>query len=105
MSADREEQFKELVKEFPDSPMGYFSLGKLYLEQRRYDEAAQTLEQAVKLDPEYAAAMVSLGEAYAGAGKNDLARGTWENAVEKALAQKHSGLAAEIEEKIAELDM
>lgn len=104
MSADREQQFKQLVNQFPDSPMGHFSLGKLYLEQRRYAEAVSSLETAVKLDPEYAAAMVSLGEAYAGAGRNDQARSTWEKAIEKALAQKHSGLAAEIEDRIAELE-
>ena len=28
--SDREAQFKQLVSEFPDSPMGHFSLGKLY---------------------------------------------------------------------------
>lgn len=104
MSAEREQQFKELVQEFPDSPMGHFSLGKLYLEERRYDEAVQSLEAAVKLDPEYAAALVSLGDAYVAAGKTAEAKATWEKAVEKALAQKHSGLAGEIEDKLAELE-
>jgi TolA-binding protein len=104
MSAERKQQFKDLVNEFPSSPMGHFSLGKLYLEERRYEEAVQSLEAAVKLDPEYAAALVSLGDAYVGAGKTDQARAIWEQAVEKALAQKHSGLAGEIEDKLAELE-
>lgn len=104
MSAEREQQFKDLVNEFPESPMGHFSLGKLYLEERRYGEAVQSLEAAVKLDPEYAAALVSLGDAYVGAGQTEQARAVWEKAVEKALAQKHSGLAGEIEDKLAELE-
>jgi cytochrome c-type biogenesis protein CcmH/NrfG len=101
---DRERQYLELTKEFPESPMGHFSLGKLYLDQGRYDDAAKCLDTAVRLDPTYAAAMVSLGEAYAGAGKTALARTTWEKAIEHARAQKHNGLAAEIEDRIAELD-
>ena len=104
MSAEREQQFKDLVNEFPNSPMGHFSLGKLYLEERRYPEAVQSLEAAVKLDPEYAAALVSLGDAYVGAGQTAQARTIWEQAVEKALAQKHSGLAGEIEDRLAELE-
>jgi tetratricopeptide (TPR) repeat protein len=104
MSDEREQQYLELTKEFPDSPMGFFSLGKLYLELRRYEEAATALDTAIKLDPSYAAALVSLGEAYAGAGKPEQARSTWEKAIEHARSQKHNGLAAEIEEKIEELD-
>ena len=104
MSDERERQYLELTEEFPDSPMGFFSLGKLYLEQRRYEEAAKALEVATRLDSTYAAAMVSLGEAYAGAGQKDQARSTWEKAIEHARAQKHNGLAAEIEDRIAELD-
>ena len=100
---DREAQFKQLVAEFPDSPMGHFSLGKLYLSERRYAEAVPLLEQAVALDAEYAAALVALGEAYVGAGQTVEARATFERAKEKALAQKHNGLAEEIDDKLGEL--
>ena len=64
MSTERERQFEEMVAEFPDSPMAHFSLGKVYLEGRRYQDAARTLEEALRLDPDYAAAMVSLGDLY-----------------------------------------
>ena len=103
MAQDREADFKQLVADFPDSPMGHFSLGKLYLEQRRYPEAIQALERACTLDPEYAAALVSLGDAYAGGGNKEKARETFGRAHGIALAQKHPSLAEEIEERISEL--
>lgn len=103
MSDARLEQFKQMVAEFPDSPMAQFSLGKAYLERRQYAEAAKTLEEAVRLDPQYAAAMVSLGDAYAGAGQADKAREVFARAKEKALAQNHPGLAEEIDERVADL--
>lgn len=104
VSDSREEQFKQLVAEFPDSPMGHFSLGKHYLEARRYPEAAASLEQAIRLDPQYAAALVSLGDAYVGTGENDKARKVLEQARDTALAQSHQSLAGEIEDRLAELE-
>lgn len=103
MTSDREAQFKKLVADFPDSPMGHFSLGKLYLEGRRYDEAARALEEAVRLDPQYAAALVSLGDAYAGGGKRAEAREVLERARATALGQSHQSLAEEIDERLADL--
>lgn len=103
MTSPREAQFQELVAEFPDSPMGHFSLGKLYLEERRYPEAVTSLTAATGLDPEYAAALVSLAEAQVGAGDVTAARATYARAKAKALEQKHAGLAEEIEGRLEEL--
>jgi Flp pilus assembly protein TadD len=103
MSDARLEQFKQMAAEFPDSPMAHFSLGKLYLERRQYADAVKSLEQAARLDPTYAAAMVSLGDAYVGAGQVEQAREVLTRARDTALAQKHSGLAEEIDERLADL--
>jgi uncharacterized protein HemY len=103
MSDARLEQFKQMAAEFPDSPMAWFSLGKAYLERREYAEAAKSLEQAARLDTSYAAALVSLGDAYAGAGQVDQAREALGRARALALAQSHPGLAEEIDERLAEL--
>lgn len=104
MSDSRLEQFQEMVREFPDSPMGHFSLGKLYLERGAYPEAARSLEEALRLDPAYAAALVSLGDAYAGAGEVAKAREALNRARSTALAQSHASLAEEIDERLAELE-
>jgi len=99
----REEQFQQMVAEFPDSPMGHFSLGKLYLGERRYAEAVKPLEEATRLDPQYAAALVALGDAYAGQGENAKAREVFERARSTALGQQHQSLAEEIDDKLSEL--
>jgi TolA-binding protein len=103
MADTREQTFQKLVNDFPESPMGHFSLGKLYLEQRRYQDAVKSLENAVRPEPEYVAALVSLGEAKVGAGDVAGARATYGKAHEVALKQNHKGLAEEIAAKTAEL--
>ncbi len=103
MGNEREAQFRQLVADYPDSPMGHFSLGKLLLDEKRYPEAVQALEDAVKLDPQYAAALVSLGDAYVGAGAPEKAREVLTRARDTALGQNHASLAEEIDERLAEL--
>lgn len=102
--ADREQRYLTMVSQFPDSPLGHFSLGKLCLEQARYPEAAQHLGRCAELDPQYAAALLSLGDALAGAGDGHAARDAYARGRAAALAQNHPSLAEEIDERVAELD-
>ena len=104
MSDARLEQFKKMAEQFPDAPMAHFSLGKALLEARRYAEAAGALETAVRLDPAYAAALVSLGDAYTGAGQTAKAREVLTRARDTALAQSHGSLAEEIDERLQNLE-
>jgi predicted Zn-dependent protease len=103
MTVDREAQFRKLVQEFPLSPMGHFSLGKLLLEQKRHGEAVAPLKEATRLDPSYAAALLALGEAHAGAGQRAEARAVWETARARAMEQNHPGLAEEIDGLLEDL--
>lgn len=104
MSDAREQQFLMMVKDFPDSPMGHFSLGRYYLEGNRFAEAAAALARAVALDTDYLAAMVALAEAQVGAGQKDAAKASLERARELALQQHHEGLAEELDEKLQDLE-
>jgi uncharacterized protein HemY len=103
MSTEREALFRKLAADHPGSPLGHFSLGKLLLDQRRYAEAAESLEAAVQVQPDYAAALVALGDALIGAGRPGDARTVLENARARALSQNHPSLAEEIDERLAEL--
>ncbi|HUM11504.1 MAG TPA: tetratricopeptide repeat protein [Myxococcaceae bacterium] len=103
MGSEREEQFRKLAADHPSSPMVHFSLGKLLLDERRYAEAAESLGRAVSLQPDYAAALVALGDALAGAGRRDEARQVLQGARETALAQNHPSLAEEIDQRLGEL--
>jgi len=103
MGSEREAQFRKLVADHPESPMGHFSLGKLLLEERRYVEAVESLQKAVSLQAGYAAALVALGDALIGAGRRDEARSVLQQARATALGQNHPSLAEEIDERLGEL--
>ena len=103
MSTEREAQFRTMAEQHPGSPMVHFSLGKLLLDERRYAEAVESLRAAVRLQPDYAAAMVSLGDALIGAGRRHEAREVLTDARNRAVEQKHPSLAEEIEARLEEL--
>ena len=100
---ERETMFRQMTTEFPDSPMGHFSLGKFLLEEKRWAEAVTSLEQAVKLDGSYAAAHVALGDAHAGAGDAEKAKQAWQRALETPHGKKDMSLQADLEQRIADL--
>ncbi len=103
LPTDREAKFLKMATQFPGAPIAQFSLGKLYLEDGRHAQAAERLALAAKLDPQFAAAWVALGDAQAGAGEKEAAQRAWVRARELALAQGHPELAEEIDRRIKEL--
>lgn len=57
-----EEKLKEATTHAPDEPASWADLGLLYMRQRRFDEAAQSLDRARQLAPDNAALYVLLGQ-------------------------------------------
>jgi tetratricopeptide (TPR) repeat protein len=104
MTAEREAQFKQLTAEFPDSPMGHFSLGRYYLDEKRWAEARPCFERAAALDPGYAAAFVGLGDAAVGLGLKDEAKAAWRKALDTPLGRRDASLQADLEQRARDLD-
>jgi uncharacterized protein HemY len=104
MTSTREQMFLDMVREFPDSPMGHFSLGRLYVEEKRWSEAVKALDDATRLDATYAAAFVSLGDAYAGLNQKSEAKGAWQRALETPLGRRDMSLQADLEQRIRDVD-
>ena len=102
---DREKMLAQMVSEFPDSAMAQFSLGKFLLEGRRYPECLSTLEKAVSLDPDYAAAWVALGDVRAQLTDTTGAREAWERALNTPLGKRDASLQSDLEMRIAELQI
>lgn len=100
----REAQFKTLVANYPDSPMGHFSLGRLYLDERRFSEASEALSEAVRLDPHYAAAWVGLGDALLGAGRRLDAAKAFERALATPHGQRDMSLQSDLAARLQELE-
>jgi predicted Zn-dependent protease len=104
MTSNREALFLKMSTDFPDSPLGHFSLGKLYLEEKKFELSVAALNSAVRVDKTYSAAWVALGDAYAGMGNRDEARSSWNCALETPHAQKDGSLRADLEQRMNALD-
>ncbi|MDC8771994.1 YybH family protein [Roseateles albus] len=59
------EVFKKLVASNPEMPGPYNNLAVLYANQGDYEKARQSLEQAVRANPDYATAYQNLGDIHA----------------------------------------
>ena len=68
----RIKQFKQMAEADPENELGHFSLGRIYLEAGRYEEAAAALSRTLDLNPKLSKAYQMLGEAHKGAGHRDL---------------------------------
>ena len=99
----REQKYLDMISQFPESPLGQFSLGRYLVEVGRFREAIAPLEHCLAEDPDWTAAMVSLGDALAGTGEAARAAEIWRRARSTAQAQSHGSLAQDIEERLADL--
>lgn len=100
----REAQFKQMTQEFPDSPMGWFSLGKYYLTEGADPKAAAPcFQKAVELDPGYAAAHVALGDAYVALNEPERAKAAWGAALATPHGKKDLSLQADLEDRLSQL--
>ncbi len=100
----REQQYRQMIAEFPDSPLPWFSLGRYLVEIARFEEAIEALQRCVDADPEYAAALIAQGDAYAAIDETEKARDSYARCEKAALAQGHPTLAGEARERAEELD-
>ena len=57
--------FTQLTQDFPELSEPYNNLAALYASQSKFDQARAALEQAIKLNPNYATAHENLGDVYA----------------------------------------
>ena len=99
---ERERKYLEMIAQFPESPLGYFTLGKYYLELGRAAEAVAPLEKSLKEEPGWTAAMVALADALAAVGEKAGALALLQRARGTAQAA-HGGMAGDIEERLEDL--
>ena len=65
-----EEEFKKVLQFDPDHRLAPYYMGKMFLEQERYEEAVRYLLRAAEADPASADAVFLLGKAYEARGYN-----------------------------------
>ena len=68
----------------PKDVLGYFSLGSVYLDAKRYIEAVDALKQAVAADPKHSPSYASLGQGLEACGQKEEAQRTYEKGIQVA---------------------
>lgn len=97
MSQDRIEALKQLLEQEPHDTMLLFGLGNEYFGAGQYAEAIPYFEEAVRVDPAYAAVYVYLARAYEETNQPDMVRQTVERGWEPAVRSGDHNLIDEIE--------
>ena len=64
-TAEATTAFTQLTQDFPELPEPYNNLAALYAQQSQFDKARDALENALRLNPNYATAHENLGDVYA----------------------------------------
>jgi uncharacterized protein HemY len=83
---DKIKQLENLVEADPEDHLGFFMLGKLYLDTKQYEEAASRFERCLELKPDYSAAWRFAGDAHRLADQREKAREVYERGIEVANA-------------------
>ena len=72
-SAGARKLLEDTTREYADQPVAFTMLGQLALKQKRYADAVDALNRAIKLDPKAAGLYAYLADAYAGQGNTKAA--------------------------------
>jgi len=81
MTDARIEQFRKMANDDPNNELGHFSLGRALLEAGQCQEAAQSLQRVIALNPNIGKAYQMLADAQMKTGYRDLAIETLKNGV------------------------
>jgi len=74
MPNPRIEQFKKMLAIEPHDEVMWFGLGKAYMEEGNYDEAASALSQCIRAKPNYSAAYYALAQSLEKVGRKEECR-------------------------------
>jgi Fe-S cluster biosynthesis and repair protein YggX len=80
----RIEQFRKMANDDPNNELGHFSLGKALLDAGQHQEAAQSLQRVLALNPNIGKAYQMLADAQVKTGHKELAIETLKNGINTA---------------------
>jgi len=89
-------------KRYNNPEKAYYNLGEAYMIKKEYATAAEQLEQAVRLVPDYVPAYALLGQAYEGLGKDADAKRSYRSALQY-LGTSDRGFQAKIQLNLGKL--
>ena len=83
----RESMFAQVLEIDSEDTLANYGIGSIAVEKKNWDKAVDHLEKVLKQDPNYSVAYLSLGLAYKGLGKKQMAEKVWREGI-KIAAQK-----------------
>ena len=92
---------QEAVGAEPENAAYRDSLGWVYFRLGRFDEAVVELKKAVEVEEPDGVILEHLGDAYQAAGKADLARETWQRALERLEKSQEADKAQRVKQKLS----
>lgn len=92
------ERAQKILEQYPENPLARFSLGKAYFDAADFVHAKEQLEKALSQNPEWMVVQILIGKCELALGNRVAAKENFEKARQLAIAQKHEGPQAEMEE-------
>jgi len=103
MSDPRIQRFLKLIELHPESGLPRFSLANAYFDAGDYQKSIEQYELCVKSQPDWAAALIALGDARANVGDKNGAAEALRAGRDHAFKQSHGTMAQEAIEKLEDL--
>jgi len=97
------ERHRRMVEQFPENELARFSLGKALFDAGQYQSARAELAKALEKKPDWMVAQILVARCDLHLGCLAEARAGLRRARELALAQKHEGPLAEVEQLLEDL--
>jgi len=104
VSSSRIESLQSILARDPQDALARYMLANELYKEGRYQEAIDSLAAYLGLKEDEGSAYRTLAEAYLKLGKVEEARAALQKGVAAALKYHHSGMAAEFEERLRELE-
>ncbi len=103
MNTETIERWERAVAAQPGNDLARFSLAKALFDAGRFADALAHFEQALGRKPEWMVVQILLGRCHLSLGDRAAARGAFRRGLELAVAQRHEGPQAELEQLLADL--
>lgn len=98
------DRWEKVLASQPGNDLARFSLAKAYFDANRFVEARDQFTLALSRKPDWMVVQILLGKCLAALGESSAARDAFRRAHQLAIAQRHEGPQAELEQLLAELE-
>ncbi len=97
-------QHRKLLDQYPNNELARFSLGKAYFDAGQIQDALGEFQLALEKKPDWMVVQILIGKCELALGNASRARECFAQARQLAIAQRHEGPQAEMEQLLSEME-